>query len=68
MKINYFGVGTDLSDDRVTRGTMRDTHLTLVKLKRKEKRKKREKRRDGEERRERGKRGATFSLRFTEIG
>ena len=40
MKINCFGVGTDPSNDRMTRGAMRVSHLTLVKLKRKEKGKK----------------------------
>ena len=60
----------------MTRDAMRATHLTLVKLKRKQKEKKREKRekieekerREEEERRGGEKRGSTFSLRFTEIG
>ena len=57
----------------MTRGAMKATHLTLVKLKRKQKEKKGKKerkteRRRGEERREKGKRGSTLSLRSMEIG
>ena len=58
FKINCFEVGTYPSENHVTRGAMRATHLTLVKLKRKQKEKKgrkERKRREGEERRERGK-------------
>ena len=46
MKINCFEIETDLNNDRVTRGAMSATHLTLVKLKRKQKEKKREKKRE----------------------
>ena len=53
----------DPSEDCVTRGAMRATHLTLVKLKIKEKEKiEKTERRKGEERRERGKRRSTFFL------
>ena len=50
-KINYLEIGTDPSEDRMTCGTMRDTHLTLVKLKRKQKEKKGKKERKTERKR-----------------
>ena len=57
MKINCFGVGTNPSEDRMTRGAMKATLLTLVKLKRKEKEKKRKKKKKRKTERRRGKEG-----------
>ena len=68
MKINCFGVGTDPSEDSMTHGAMRATHLTLVKLKRKQKEKKWKKRRKteimrGEEREGKGALRSLYDLR-----
>ena len=56
MIINCFGVETDPSEDRMTRGTMRATHLTLVKLKRKQREKKGKKERKNGDKEKRGER------------